>query len=351
MNKQWQKITVKPEDSITSVLQVIEKAASRFAMVADNEHTLLGVITDGDIRRHILKGLSLNEKASKIMTENCVTASPSTSKSELFTTMEKKGLLSIPIIRAGKIVGIETLYKVLETKTHQNPVIFMAGGFGTRLKPLTDNCPKPMLKVGDRPILETMISRCKKADFVNFYISTHYMPEVIKNHFGNGSDLGVNINYIHEDTPLGTAGALGLLPKNIPQLPTIVLNGDVLTNIDFERLIMFHNKHKATATMCVREYEYTVPYGVITGEGHNIKKMTEKPTYSFFVNAGIYVLSTKLIQEVEENRQIDMPTLLEKHIASKDEVLMFPIHEYWLDIGHIEEFKRAQVDIQTLELI
>jgi NDP-sugar pyrophosphorylase family protein len=228
----------------------------------------------------------------------------------------------------------------------------MAGGFGTRLRPLTDNCPKPMLKVGDKPILEILVRSFIKAGFVNFYISTHFMPEQIHEYFGNGSGLGVNIVYVHEDSPLGTGGALGLLPDDLPKnLPLIMINGDVLTTVDFKRLLTFHNENQADATMCVREYDYQVPYGVINGEGNKITSMVEKPIQRFFVNAGIYIVSPKVIQSVPANHKIDMPTLLEQHMQKTDNILMFPIHEYWLDIGRMDDFKRAQMDIYTLGLL
>ncbi|EYU14226.1 nucleotidyltransferase family protein, partial [Photorhabdus aegyptia] len=221
---------------------------------------------------------------------------------------------------------------------------------GTRLKPLTDSCPKPMLKVGDKPILEILVTRFSKLGFKNLYISTHYMPDQIMEYFGDGSEWGVSIQYVYEEKPLGTGGALGLLPENIPNLPLIMVNGDVLTTIDFERLLKFHIKHSPTATMCVREYDYQVPYGVIKGDGHRIIGMQEKPVHRFFVNAGIYIVSPRLFKAVPKNKKIDMPTLLEGEISNNKDVLMFPIHEYWLDIGKMDDFQRAQCDIYNLGL-
>ena len=178
------------------------------------------------------------------------------------------------------------------------------------------------------------------------------MPEQIQNHFGDGSELGVNINYVYEEAPLGTGGALGLLPSDLPQdLPLIMMNGDVLTKVDFERLLDFHNDNEADATMCVREYDYQIPYGVINGEGNKITSMVEKPIQRFFVNAGIYVVSPTVIQSVPKNHHIDMPTLLEQHMNERDNILMFPIHEYWLDIGRMDDFNRAQADIHSLGIL
>jgi NDP-sugar pyrophosphorylase family protein len=174
------------------------------------------------------------------------------------------------------------------------------------------------------------------------------MPEQITEYFGDGNRWGVSITYIHENVPLGTGGALGLLPNNTPELPLIMINGDVLTSVDFERLLNFHTKYKPSATMCVREYDYQIPYGVITGDGHRIISMEEKPTQRFFVNAGIYVISPELFKNVEVNTKIDMPTLLEKEITNNKDVIMFPVHEYWLDIGRMDDYQKAQIDIQRL---
>lgn len=348
----WKNVLIKPEHTILDALKIINNEALRVALVVDNNQTLVGVVTDGDIRRGLLKNLTLAEPVSLVMNLSPITAKVENSKEVLIELMEKKGILSIPLLDdTGKVVGLETLHGALHRPKYQNPVFLMAGGFGTRLRPLTDNCPKPMLKVGSKPILETVIRSFIKAGFINFYISTHYMPEVIEEHFGNGSAFGVNITYIHEKSPLGTGGALGLLPKDLPEgLPLIVMNGDVLTKVDFQRLLDFHVSHDADATMCVREYEYQVPYGVINGEGNKIKSMIEKPNQRFFVNAGIYVVSPKVIQSVPVNQPVDMPNLLEQHIQESNNVLMFPIYEYWLDIGRMADFKKAQVDIVTLGL-
>ncbi|EKO5176830.1 nucleotidyltransferase family protein, partial [Vibrio vulnificus] len=306
----------------------------------------------GDIRRGLLKNLTLAEPVSLVMNLSPTIAKMGTRREDLIELMEKKGILSIPLLdEAGKVVGLETLHGALHRPKYQNPVFLMAGGFGTRLRPLTDNCPKPMLKIGNKPILETVIRSFIKAGFVNFYISTHYMPELIHAHFGDGSEFGVNIMYVHEESPLGTGGALGLLPNDLPKdLPLIMMNGDVLTKVDFQRLLDFHVSHDADATMCVREYDYQIPYGVINGEGNKITSMVEKPIQRFFVNAGIYVVSPRVIQSVPENHRIDMPTLLEQHMQERNNVLMFPIHEYWLDIGRMDDFNRAQADIHTLGL-
>jgi NDP-sugar pyrophosphorylase family protein len=224
----------------------------------------------------------------------------------------------------------------------------MAGGFGTRLHPLTHDCPKPLLKVGDKPILEIILEGFINAGFHRFFISTHYLPEMIRAHFGDGKRWGVSIRYVHESEPLGTGGALGLLPLDEIDQPIFLMNGDLLTTLDYRGLLDFHKAQGSIATMCVREYEYQVPYGVIQSEGHRITSMLEKPVQRFFINAGIYVLSPELVMSVKSDTRIDMPALLEQAIAQGGQVNMFPIHEYWLDIGRMEDFHRAQAEVAKL---
>ncbi|MGY5796053.1 nucleotidyltransferase family protein [Rheinheimera faecalis] len=349
MSYDWKNILIKPDQPIRDALQLIDSESLRIALVVDDELRLLGVVTDGDVRRGLLKNLSIISPVSMVMNTKPLTAKLGTARKELVKFMEKEQLLAIPLMEEDKVAGLETLQRVGQYSKYQNPVFLMAGGFGTRLRPLTDNCPKPLLKVGDKPILEIVLNSFIKAGFVNFYISTHYLPEMIREHFGDGSKWNVKISYVHEELPLGTGGALGLLPADIPDLPLILINGDVLTNVDFERVLEFHNKHQAAATMCVRDYEYQVPFGVINGDGNKIISMVEKPVQRFFVNAGIYVVSPQIRRSVQQNSRIDMPTLLEQFIAQQHNVLMFPIHEYWLDIGRIEDYNRAQTDIMNLE--
>lgn len=350
MSHEWKNVQLVPSSIILDALDILDKEALRVVLVINDKGCLIGVVTDGDIRRGLLNKLSLNDEISTVMNTSPITATLGTSREQLIELMELKGILSIPLVsESGVVVGLETLQDILSHPLVKNPVFIMAGGFGTRLRPLTDNCPKPMLKIGDKPILETVIRSFIKAGFVNFYISTHYMPEQIQDHFGNGEEYGVSIQYVHEEQPLGTGGALGLLPDDLPkELPIIMINGDVLTKVDFKRLLDFHLENDADATMCVREYDYQIPYGVINGEGNKITSMVEKPVQRFFVNAGIYVVSPRVINSVPQNYNIDMPTLLEQHMKEREKVLMFPIHEYWLDIGRMDDFNRAQADIHAL---
>jgi len=348
MSHQWENTLINPESTIREALQVIDIEALRGAIIVDQNNRLLGVVSDGDIRRGILSGISLESSVASVMNKNPIITTKSASKQQIIELMESNDILSVPLVENGVVIGLHTLHDSLSIEKLDNPVFLMAGGFGTRLRPLTDNCPKPLLKVGDKPILEITLYNFIKSGFINFYISTHYMPEMIREHFGDGSKWGVNISYVHEETPLGTGGALGLLPKDLPKLPLIMMNGDILTNIDFQKLLNFHSSQVADASMCVREYEYQIPYGVIQGENGKITSMEEKPTQLFHINAGIYVVNPDLIEQVKVNEIIDMPTLLEQKIKAQGNVMMFPIHEYWLDIGRMEDYQRAQADILNL---
>ncbi len=346
MSHNWKNILVSPLSNIQDVLKVIDSEALQLALVVDLDNRLLGTVTDGDIRRALINDVPLSQPISEIMFTTPTTVDFSTSKAQILELMNAKQLHSIPILDDGIVIGLETIHHLTQKTKYDNPVFLMAGGFGTRLKPLTDKCPKPLLKVGDKPILETVLLSFIKSGFHNFYISTHYLPKMIQEYFGDGTKWGISINYVHEEEPLGTGGALGLLPEDLPDLPVLMMNGDVLTKVDLEALLTFHNENNANATMCVREYEYQVPFGVIESEGNIIKSMVEKPVQRFHVNAGIYVVGRKIIEQVNNNEVVDMPTLLERHLGN--DVLMFPFHEYWLDIGRMDDFNRAQVDIKTL---
>lgn len=343
--KQWRNALVNRGVSLEQAIEVLDKAALRIALVVDEGGTLLGTLTDGDVRRALLKHLPLDTPVNKVMNSSPKTAEQSWTDSRILALMEKHEVLQLPLVDSEqKVVGLANLHDLLNKHRHDNPVFLMAGGFGTRLRPLTNNCPKPMLKVGDKPILEQILQNFVDAGFHRFYISTHYMPEVIRDYFGSGDKWGVSIQYIHEDEPLGTGGALGLLPHGEIDLPLFIMNGDLLTSLNIHSFLEFHENHQSLATMCVREYEYQVPYGVITSEGTEIKSMVEKPVHKFFVNAGIYLLNPEIVKSVEPGTRIDMPTLLEQHIDAGRSVNMFPIHEYWLDIGRLDDFNRAQMD-------
>jgi dTDP-glucose pyrophosphorylase/predicted transcriptional regulator len=347
--QQWKSILIKPDTSLEQAIATLDRVALRIVLVVDAEQRLLGTLTDGDVRRSLLKRQPLDIKVSEVMCSSPQTVGRDWTKQRILAAMEKLQLLQLPVVDAQhRVVGLETLQGLMQKTHRDNPVFLMAGGFGSRLRPLTHNCPKPLLKVGDKPILELIIESFISAGFHRFFISTHYMPEMIRDYFGDGSRWGVSIRYVHEDTPLGTGGALGLLPHDEIDLPMFMMNGDLLTTLNFQNVLEFHEGHSAVATMCVRQYEHRVPYGVIQSDGHRISSMVEKPIHSCFINAGIYLLSPELVKSVKPGTHIDMPTLLEQQIANSKDVNIFPIHEYWLDIGRMEDFQRAQTDIGGL---
>lgn len=347
--KQWESTLLGPETTLENAIATLDREALRIVMIVNAERRLLGTLTDGDVRRALLKHLALDVPVGDVMCTTPRTAARDWSRERILAAMEKYQLLQLPVVdQEGRVIGLETLHDLLNKRHRDNPVFLMAGGFGTRLHPLTQNCPKPLLKVGDKPILELILENFINAGFHRFFISTHYMPEMIREHFGDGSRWGVSIRYIHEEEPLGTGGALGLLPHEEIDQPLFMMNGDLLTTLDFQNLLEFHQDHSGVATMCVREYEHCVPYGVIQSEGHRICSMVEKPVHRFFINAGIYLLSPDLVKSVAPGVRVDMPTLLEREIANGNDVNMFPVHEYWLDIGRMEDFKRAQQEFGGL---
>lgn len=347
--KQWESTLIDLGTPLEEAIATLDREALRIVMVVNAERRLLGILTDGDVRRALLKHLPLDTLVEAVMCTTPLTATRAWSKERTLAVLEQHQLLQIPVVdEENRVIGLETLHGLLNKRRLDNPVFLMAGGFGTRLRPLTHNCPKPLLKVGEKPILELILDSFINAGFHRFFISTHYMPEMIKNHFGDGSRWGVSIRYVHEEEPLGTGGALGLLPHDEIDLPLFMMNGDLLTTLNFQNLLEFHQSHSGVATMCVREYEHTVPYGVIQCEGHRILSMIEKPVHRFFINAGIYLLSPDMVKAVVPGTRIDMPTLLEQQIAANMDVNMFPVHEYWLDIGRMEDFQRAQQEFGSL---
>ncbi|MGD9823964.1 nucleotidyltransferase family protein [Desulfobacter sp.] len=343
--KAWKKTSVGPETSIKETMAVIDKSALQIALVVDPDDKLLGTVTDGDIRRGILKGISLDEPVKRIFYVSPLTASVDDDPGTMHRIMKEQLINQLPIVdHDGKVVELIFLRDILKEKKQKNPVIIMAGGLGTRLRPLTDSCPKPLLKIGGTPLLETILESFVKKGFDTFYISVNYKAEMIEEYFGDGSKWGVNIEYLRETQRLGTAGSIKLLPEK-PSLPFIVMNGDLLTKVDFKQLIEFHiNNNKlsnAMATMCVREYNMQVPYGVIKQEGNKLVQLDEKPVQRFFVNGGIYVFQPEMIDLIPDNEYFDMTHLFDRMMEKDYKTVIFQIREYWMDIGHKRDFETA----------
>jgi NDP-sugar pyrophosphorylase family protein len=317
----------------------------RIVLVVDKENRLLGTITDGDIRRALMAGSAMSSLATSVMQKNPIAVNQGDSRRKALQIMREKDLLHLPVLDAkGVVVGLETVRDLLFKEQRPNPVLLMAGGLGKRLYPLTREVPKPLLPVGEKPILQTILEQLAEGGFSQFFLAVHYRSEQVRAHFGDGSKWGVRIEYLEERQPLGTAGALSLLDQTMIDAPLLMMNGDLLTRRDFGQLVDFHGEHGGLATMCVREYDFQIPYGVVHGDGDQVTDIIEKPVQKFFVNAGIYILEPELLGQCRPDEAIDMPDLLRQVVNDGRKVSMFPIHEYWLDIGRMEEYERAQVE-------
>lgn len=337
----FKKILLPPDATIRRALEIIDSGSIKIALVADENLKLLGTLTDGDIRRAILSGKGLEDSIETVYYRSPTTCGINDSKEKILQLAVAHKLYQIPIVDAeGRIVGVTEVDELLQPTHRTNKVVLMAGGLGTRLSPLTDTTPKPMLHVGNKPILETIIENFAKYGYIEIILSVNYKSHIIEEYFGDGSAYGVKIEYVHESKRMGTAGALALIRESLTE-PFFVMNGDLLTNINFEHMHDYHLSHDAIATMAVREYDFQVPYGVVNVSEGRILSIEEKPTHKFFVSAGIYMLSPKALAHIPDDEFFDMPTLFEKLIANEKNTVSFPIREYWLDIGRMSDYERA----------
>ncbi|AVM74867.1 D-glycero-alpha-D-manno-heptose 1-phosphate guanylyltransferase [Magnetospirillum gryphiswaldense MSR-1] len=350
MPKGWAKSLIGPDGKIAEALEILETGGLQICLVVDTGNRLIGTITDGDVRRGILKGISLDAPATLIMNSKPRVVSPADSQQRIQSLMDDLFLRHVPMVDAnGVLVDLITSVDYLraQQKLADNVVVLMAGGLGSRLRPLTAQTPKPLLKVGSQPLLEIILENFVAAHFKRFYISVNYKAEMVKDHFGDGSKWGCQIEYLEENERLGTAGALSLIQEQI-NAPMVVMNGDLLTKVNFRNLLDFHREHDSIATMCVREYDFQVPYGVVNIENHRITGLVEKPIHNFFVNAGIYVLSPQALDYIPKGQYYDMTQLFQTLLDIKRETAVFPIREYWLDIGHIADFERANGEFHSI---
>jgi dTDP-glucose pyrophosphorylase len=339
--KDWKSTLVSPDTPIVDAIRTISASTLQIALVVDKDNRLLGTVTDGDVRRAILRHISIEEPVKIIMNTSPTVAGKNDDQEKIFAIMKQRDLRHIPVLDdAGRVVGLRVLTDMFDARTKDNLVVLMAGGIGERLRPLTEDCPKPMLKIGGRPVLATILESLVKFGFQKFYIAVNYKAEMIKEYFKDGARWGVDIQYLHEEEQMGTAGALSLLPKK-PEREFIVMNADLLTNVNFQQLLDFHREHKVHATMAVREYGIHLPYGVVRIEDDHLVGLDEKPVQKFFVNAGIYVLEPPVMDFVPSNRFFNITDLFENLIERKLKVTTFPIREYWLDIGKVDDFHRA----------
>ena len=338
--KEFNKCLTQEEVDIRKVISTIEEGGLRIALVVNDQNELLGTITDGDIRRGLLRGFSLESPISKIIQRKCLKAELNTPKETISEMMKEKGISQIPIVSdKNKLIGLEITEELLPTSSKlliPNYALLMAGGRGSRLKPVTNICPKPLLPINGKPILEIILEQCIK----NFFISVHYLAEKIINYFGDGSKWNVNIKYIREKKPLGTAGALSLIEEEFGE-KIILINGDVLSKVNFQDILKYHEVNSADITICAREQILKSPYGVIEVNGIDFTSMIEKPSFKQLVNAGVYVLNSEIIKNIKPNTYLDMPDLINANKKDEKKIIVYPIHEYWLDVGKPETLEKA----------
>lgn len=340
----FERVVIRRGVTIREAIRAIDKGGMQFILVVNDNGTLYGIVTDGDVRRGILRNISLDACVEEICNTTPLVGSVEDPSERLDYLMLHHDRRQIPVLDGeGRLVRVKYVDEILRPKRRDNLVVIMAGGKGKRLLPLTEQCPKPLLNVCEKPILESILESFMYYGFWNIAISVNYKAQMIKEYFVDGSRWNAQIRYIDESEPLGTAGALSLLSER-PSQPFFVINGDLLTNVNFTSLLDFHIEHESTATMCVRKYEMEVPYGVVTMNDCRVMDIIEKPVERYFVNAGIYVLSPDCLDSIPTQVFFDMPDMIKALIAQGKAVCSFPMREYWMDIGRIGDFERANLE-------
>jgi dTDP-glucose pyrophosphorylase/CBS domain-containing protein len=338
-------------NTVRELMGLVDRCALGIVLVVDDQKRLEATITDGDVRRAILVGIELDQPVSELLETRKnhprngapVTAPFGAPADEVRRLMAEFHIRQIPLLDAEqRVVDIAIESDYIEQTALPLDGFIMAGGFGARLMPLTENCPKPMLPVCGKPILEHLVDKLRSAGIQQVSIATHYQAERIASHFRDGTDFGVHIQYVDEDQPLGTAGALARAANG--DMPLLVINGDILTSIDFRAMLDFHREHAAEMTVAVKEYEVRIPFGVITIDGIDAVGITEKPIFRRFVNAGIYLIQPGICKLVPQDRRFDMPDLIANLLNAHRRVICFPIREYWIDVGQIDQYERAAAD-------
>jgi dTDP-glucose pyrophosphorylase/predicted transcriptional regulator len=338
----WRTTLLPLGSTIQQAIYSLETSSMQIVLAVSEDNRLAGTLTDGDIRRAFLKGLKLESIIDNVIHQKPLAVPPEISRDLVLQIMKINRIHQLPIVdQDGVVVGLHVWDSMVAPKAIENMMLIMAGGKGTRLRPHTENCPKPMLEVGGKPMLQHIIEKASADGFQNFVISLHYLGHMVEEYFGDGSKYGVRIDYLKEETPLGTAGCLSLLPK-IPELPFIVTNGDVITDICYNEFLDFHNRHEASATMAVRQHEIQNQFGVVRTRGVEIEGFEEKPVYRSHVNTGIYVLEPFTLKHLVYQQHCDMPTLFERVKKNAGRTIVYPMHETWLDVGRPTDLALAR---------
>lgn len=338
----WRPALLPSHSTIKQAIRNLDQAAIQIVLAVTSGGELVGTITDGDIRRGLLRGLDLNSPIDTIIHRDALVVPPQMSREMVLQLMQANKILQLPVVDENRrIVGLHLWDELVVPGQRNNLMVIMAGGQGSRLRPHTENCPKPLLPVGGKPMLEHIIERAKAEGFHRFVLAIHYLGHMIEAHFGDGSRLQVQIDYLREESPLGTAGAIGLLNPR-PDGPFLVSNGDVLTDIRYGELLDFHCRQGAAATMAVRLHEWHHPFGVVHTKGVDIVGFEEKPIARSHVNAGIYVLEPSTLDSLTVGEHCDMPTLFSRQQEQAARIIVYPMHEPWLDVGRAEDLVHAR---------
>lgn len=329
----WKKVTLPTSSTIQEALYVLNESGLRIVLVVNPEGKLLGTISDGDIRRGFMNGSSLSDLIDNVVHIEYLGVPPEMSRTQVLDLMLNNGIQQIPIVdKEQKLIGLHLWDEIRKPAPLSNKLFILAGGKGTRLAPLTDNCPKPMLQVGGKPILEHIVERARGEGIFNLIFSTNYLGNVIEEYFGDGKEFGVNITYVKEESPLGTAGALSLLNEPVNE-PLLVSNGDLITDIRYSEMLEFHNSHQSFITVATRSHEWQNPYGVVLTSGSDVIGYEEKPLSKSNINAGVYVLDPGVLSLLQFNEHCDMPSLITKALGTGNRLYAYPMYENWLDVG------------------
>lgn len=342
----WRSALLPLDSTLQQAIRCLDESGLQIAVVTSPEGQLVGTLTDGDIRRGLLRGLELVSPIQGIIHHEPLVVPPQWGRDTVLQLMQANKVHQLPVVdEQRRVVGLHLWDDLLAPVPRSNTMVIMAGGRGTRLLPHTENCPKPLLPVGGKPMLEHIVERAKADGFHRFVLAVHYLGHMIEEHFGNGSKWGVEIEYLREQKPLGTAGALGLISTR-PTEPFVVTNGDVLTDVRYGELLDYHARHRAAATMAVRLHEWQNPFGVVKTRGLEIVGFEEKPVSRSHINAGIYVINPEALELLEPAEHCDMPTLFSRLQDNSARTVVYPMHEPWLDVGRPDDLERAR-DIHT----
>lgn len=338
ISEPWCKALLRIDATVEQAIRNLNESALQIVLVVSADDTLVGTLTDGDIRRGLLRGLDLNSPIDSIIHREAMVVPPQMSREMVLHLMQANVLNALPVVdESRRVVGLHLLKELLTPIQRPNLMVIMAGGQGTRLRPHTENCPKPMLPVGGKPMLEHIIERAKAEGFQHFVLAIYYLGHMIEDYFGDGSRWQVQIDYLCEESPLGTAGAISLLNPR-PEAPFLVSNGDVLTDVRYGELLDFHCHHGAAATMAVRLHEWQHPFGVVRTKGVDIIGFEEKPIARSHINAGIYVLDPSALDTLVAGEHCDMPTLFSRLQEQAARTIVYPMHEPWLDVGRVDDY-------------